>query len=53
MIDCKFTFVKQGKQNQSFQSNWLTYCKLYNGGFCEYYALFASTGEVKECQVIL
>lgn len=54
-----FPFVKQGKQNRSFQSHWLGIIvgrhivELYKDRFCKYHMLFALIGGIRGSQVIL
>lgn len=53
-----FPVIKQGKQNRSFQMEWLNiykwlaYSDLKKGGFCKYCVLFPPSGGGKGSQVI-
>lgn len=53
-----FPIIKQGKQNRSFQMewlnmfNWLAYSDFKKGGFCKYCVLFPPSGGGKDNQVI-
>lgn len=54
-----FPVQKQGKQNRSFQIDWLNvfkwlaYSELRMGGFCKYCVLFSLRGGSKGNQVII